>query len=1169
MQPRVLFLFAIASCGAKEAPAVGGAPRALASITQAELLEGAATHVPARFNPDVGDIHSRVSKVMFHPPQCEVPEGGVGIFRCPLAQQVASYQPGGLTEQVSKVAVEVNGVCFDLYSGQFSGTSFGPQVYPTNFENGDNFSREPYVYGPWDEHGVDRSGDPGSVRRDLTGVFWFLRVPTHCPPPGWQGASRPAWNGVLLQYMHHSGGLDVPPFLAYLGHFDEIDLLRRGFAYFSMSASNVSPRDTNPNNDLHLRLAFLSSDLCFQAPPLGPQTCDVDGDPRVVTTPGLPYAARAVVTGQPAGLFLDALIFRDTVRVVKNLLRAVTGQEAARTVALTRSASGGLSMVMSAAQAPRNLFYNCGARTICDDPTSPRVYDAFINMSPSFPIASFMRVDGSLTEPLGLPAVFYDGVQTANNNPTGLIFAREAHRAGVDPRGKVFHYGAIENLPHSPGDETLAGRYNAGRFAVTAAGVVNEAGAGRHLKWTAQNVFERAPLAIPMPALDLVIDVARQTAYHTALLSQVLDLLDHGTPMPRGNWDLYHASASVPAGIPEEDVAFPAPTLVPGPDGYASAMAFDGSIEQVQIRSHPDLQVAAGESFTVMLWVRTAQRMAPGEIAPLVGTHTKGAINVPGWRLFLGSDGRVVGRLQDAQGRRGARAGQLFSLAPINDDRWHHVAFVRRTGSGAQQQLYVDGALQDSQGDNTQDLTNPYSFTVGLQAYFHLAGAVDEVRFFPAAKTAAEVLAYAQAAGPPPIADEVLYLPLDEADDLRTPNRATAPAIVEALVNTHLCGDPDDEDKACAGAPEEKTVAGMPENPWDHQSKFPYAPLPCFNGGLRPTEACLCFRLADPSPCRAIVTRDVTTLTGPFKFYQRRAINHERLHRALDLEPATVRLPDDQARLGFYLLVGLGQGQRRFTVDELRDGVYTTDWTGLPIHFAGYGTYAGYRAALLRAITHEGAAGRYEEETGAVDVQGTCAPSGGFPVERLPRDVPHVEAGAQVAGALGKEVAVLSGAVVDAGAVIGDGGALAEGAAVAKLAEVGACVYLGPGARIDQGAAVGARAIVGREARVGRSSRLGDDCAVLAGALVDQAVAVGAGCRLGLGSRLGAGVTAGSRFFVGRGASVGAGATFGDRVTIGDGAVIGRSALVGTFVQIGPGATIPAGAVIPDGTVVH
>lgn len=155
------------------------------------------------------------------------------------------------------------------------------------------------------------------------------------------------------------------------------------------------------------------------------------------------------------------------------------------------------------------------------------------------------------------------------------------------------------------------------------------------------------------------------------------------------------------------------------------------------------------DRYSIELWVWTGQA-SPDASADL-------------WHEGIGLvDGEISGNTTDTgiamirNGSAGFGVGPtdvtLESTTPINDGFWHHIVGTN-DGAGVIK-LYVDGELEDE--DNTADGAPRTSTTLNIGALAnnngHLAGIIDEVAFYTADLTAADVTEHFEAAQPAPSA---------------------------------------------------------------------------------------------------------------------------------------------------------------------------------------------------------------------------------------------------------------------------------------------------------------------------------------------------------------------------------------------------------------------------------
>ncbi len=171
----------------------------------------------------------------------------------------------------------------------------------------------------------------------------------------------------------------------------------------------------------------------------------------------------------------------------------------------------------------------------------------------------------------------------------------------------------------------------------------------------------------------------------------------------------------------------------------ATALHFDGANDSV------DIPHSAGQlsyPFTVEAWVKTTD--ADGI---LVSKYVGSSGN--GWQMGMGG-----GKLTAWFFRPGG-AGAIFptgagivGATPINNGTWHHVAFVVDSTGG---RLFVDG-VSDGFSVWTSGTPGPATTTVPVRLgnettgfLYPFAGALDEVRIWAVARSAAELQAYKSA----------------------------------------------------------------------------------------------------------------------------------------------------------------------------------------------------------------------------------------------------------------------------------------------------------------------------------------------------------------------------------------------------------------------------------------
>ncbi len=160
------------------------------------------------------------------------------------------------------------------------------------------------------------------------------------------------------------------------------------------------------------------------------------------------------------------------------------------------------------------------------------------------------------------------------------------------------------------------------------------------------------------------------------------------------------------------------------------------SSSQTTVAAHSDFIAASG---TIMCWMKSAG---------MSGGGSEGAIL---WDCRTGSGNVIV--LMDTVYNGGANAGRLFSqpsgggsfysTVRVDDDKWHHVAFVYNQSAGGTDTFYVDGVARGSVVHG-----NAWSWPAGQQielgrshdAYWYkYNGLLDETRFYNTALSAAQI----------------------------------------------------------------------------------------------------------------------------------------------------------------------------------------------------------------------------------------------------------------------------------------------------------------------------------------------------------------------------------------------------------------------------------------------
>jgi hypothetical protein len=358
-----------------------------------DLTQGASTFVPASMNPDVTDafgepyvVRTRVTGVRFH--------NGT----------IPSTAPGGLVDVPHPVAKRQHGVRYYQVTGELSGVGHDP----AGFE---------YVYGPIAGDGTDHSGRPGDPRQGLPGIPFRLVYPAS------------GWNGRLIVFRPGGdGGLGSGHYL-YQTVTDELELVRRGYAYFVTLGGGTTPVDSNPDSVSRLfwQLAPPFWAVSGNPHPENFRVARIDPDSSEHLIPGseagsvwfpddpapTPISSETTLTGFISwGIVDDVPTLRDHIAFAKNLVGLLLGSRPAQTGMLSWSRSGALALGMEfgrtmqyppAAVRPAfvkpELYRALTPRTGGDfvrpyDPSSGRVADWFVDRS-GIELAYFVEEDGT------------------------------------------------------------------------------------------------------------------------------------------------------------------------------------------------------------------------------------------------------------------------------------------------------------------------------------------------------------------------------------------------------------------------------------------------------------------------------------------------------------------------------------------------------------------------------------------------------------------------------------------------------------------------------------------------------------------------------------------------------------------------------------------------------
>ncbi|WP_432940113.1 exo-alpha-sialidase [Kribbella sp. CA-253562] len=163
---------------------------------------------------------------------------------------------------------------------------------------------------------------------------------------------------------------------------------------------------------------------------------------------------------------------------------------------------------------------------------------------------------------------------------------------------------------------------------------------------------------------------------------------------------------------------------------FGQARDLDGTDDAIQLPYAESLALGAGD-FTVMSWIRYGASTAPQAIFWGYGMNEFSQF----WLRAEPADQRIRGLITT----NGSTAA-VASTRAYNDNAWHHVALQRRAGTLS---LWVDGTQVGSVAAPAGSISpaRPFRMYVGqrLDGLHHFDGALDEVRVYRRALTAAEL----------------------------------------------------------------------------------------------------------------------------------------------------------------------------------------------------------------------------------------------------------------------------------------------------------------------------------------------------------------------------------------------------------------------------------------------
>ncbi len=166
------------------------------------------------------------------------------------------------------------------------------------------------------------------------------------------------------------------------------------------------------------------------------------------------------------------------------------------------------------------------------------------------------------------------------------------------------------------------------------------------------------------------------------------------------------------------------------------ALQLDGVDDFVQVANQTGLNYSADQDFSVSLWVKADSQVDTLNDDNSIVEKWSGVGGYPYVIRYVNSSGNIYAARYD--GTFGPAVG---STTVINDNQFHHVAFIKR---GTNLYLFIDGVEQGTVPDTTTgDTTNTSPLFIGMRGngINHFKGAVDDLQIYARALSDAEVQA--------------------------------------------------------------------------------------------------------------------------------------------------------------------------------------------------------------------------------------------------------------------------------------------------------------------------------------------------------------------------------------------------------------------------------------------
>ncbi|WP_461791684.1 LamG-like jellyroll fold domain-containing protein [Pedobacter sp.] len=163
-------------------------------------------------------------------------------------------------------------------------------------------------------------------------------------------------------------------------------------------------------------------------------------------------------------------------------------------------------------------------------------------------------------------------------------------------------------------------------------------------------------------------------------------------------------------------------------------MVFNGTSNYITVSDHNDLDIAAGENYTVTCWIRTSQ----WKNMPVFRKRDPSGV---GYEMTVGSGGAYAINMRSTTN---VNTGSTVASYNMNLNQWYHLAMVVDVVE-QNTKTYVNGVLQGTTynaGIGTLTFENAVDLTIGrsVDQNRYFVGQMDDIRVWNKAFTPAELI---------------------------------------------------------------------------------------------------------------------------------------------------------------------------------------------------------------------------------------------------------------------------------------------------------------------------------------------------------------------------------------------------------------------------------------------